>query len=90
MLEFLWIPRVDGRSSTIYVQFSDETAAPVHAHQFFTERPVFRAFPESQKPNENIRLWVFVRQKCLPAAVGRIVPSEQFDRLWAYTVMDLV
>jgi hypothetical protein len=63
---------------------------PVLLHKLRAERPFLRTLPQPQQPNEDVLLWIFVRQEGLPPAVGSIVPPQELDGLRADFVVDFV
>ena len=77
MLEFGWVPSVDRDSCSIYMQFADNTATPFGTpNEFWPEGTFVGAFPQPQKANENVLLWVLIREESFPTTVGGIIPSK--------------
>ena len=76
MLKLGGVPRADGHSGAVHVELSYNRAPP--ALQFAPER-LRRTFAQPQQPDEDVLPRIFVRQKCFPATVGRVVPSNELD-----------
>ena len=93
MLEFGWIPSMHRYRGSIHMQLPHNTASALIAFlpdQLWTEGSIIRAFPQPQQTDQDITLWILVRQECFPAAISSIIPPEEFDRLWPDFVMNFV
>ena len=81
------IPNLEETSSTY--QFPNDTASSIDARQFLAERPFLRAFSQTEQADQDVLFGVLVRQESLPPAVRAVVPAQELERLWSYTLMNL-
>jgi hypothetical protein len=75
------------------MQLPDNTASAMIAFlpdQLRSECPLLRAFPQPQQTDQNITLWILVRQEGLPTTIGSIIPPKEFDRLWPDFVVNFM
>lgn len=86
MLELIGIPGVYRHHTTVDVEFSDHRGA----NEILLECTPLTALPQPQEPDQNVLSWVLVGQERLPAAVGVIVPSNEFNVLRGDLVMYLL
>ena len=73
VLELRGIPGVHWHHTPVHMQLSHDGAA---SFQLCAEG-VRRTFAQSQQTDENVLLWVLVRQEGFPATIGHIVASDQ-------------
>ncbi len=59
----------------IHVKFSHNGNTPFH----LWSEGLVRTFAESQQSDQNVLFWVLVGKKCLPAAICKVVPSNQLN-----------
>lgn len=77
----------------VYMQFSHNTAPTLRTillDELWTEGSVLRALSQPQQADEDIPLWIFVRQERFPPPVRRVISAEKFYRLRADFVVDFV
>ena len=75
------------------MQLPDDAASTLITfllHQLWTECPLIRAFSQPQQPNQNIALWILVRQESLPPAIGSIIPPEKLNGFGPDFMMDFM
>ena len=73
VLELGGIPGVHRHHAPVHMQLSHDGTA---SFQLWAEG-VRRAFAQSQQTDENVLLWVLIRQEGFPATIGHIVTSDQ-------------
>jgi hypothetical protein len=77
MLEFSRIPSMDRDSRSIHMQLAHNATTPFRGlDEFWSESTFLRTLPQTQKTNENVFLWVLIRQECLPTAISGVVPPK--------------
>ena len=75
VLELGGVAPADGHHGAVDVELADDGAA---VPQLRAERGA-PALAQPQQPDEDVLLWVLVRQERLPAPVGSVVTANQFD-----------
>ena len=93
MLELGWVSAVHWNSGTVDVQLTNDTAPTLRSgllNEFRTEGTFVRTLAEAKETDEDVFLWVFIREEGFPTAVGSVVPSKKLDRLWADLVVNFV
>jgi hypothetical protein len=87
-------PTVDQSATTLRMiaittyQFTDDTTSSVDSSQFLAECAFLGTLSQSEQADQDILLWIFIREESLPTPIRSIISSKQLQRLRSYTLMD--
>jgi len=93
-VDVLFNPMVDWLMTTLREmavtthQFADDTASSVNPSQFFAECAFLGTLSQSEQTDQDILLWIFIREESFPSPICGIISSKQLQRLRSHTLMD--
>lgn len=72
MLELAGVSAADGDNAAVDVELADDGGAAFE----LGSKGLRRAAPQTQQADQDVLLWVLVRQEGLPAPIGYVVSSH--------------
>ena len=86
MLELGGVSGGHGNNAAVHMELANNGAASLQLWPV----ALLREFPQSEQPDKDVLLRIFVAEESLPPTVGGVVPSHQLDLIRSDLVVDLL